>query len=215
MLSSLPFFLRLVIAGLAAALTAFALTPRVRRFAWAVGAVDQPGARRVNTRAVPRMGGLAIVAGFVLAVPLVAPPDLPLLGTLVGGLVIAILGAADDLLDLLGGVAPRGVVVDPSAASFLTELRQRGLPVLAGDNRVADGIRAVGELLQREELVFAAECTNTVREFQSYVWDEGAAALGVDRPVKENDHCMDAVRYFVMTVVKRGCARARRRPKGL
>ena len=122
---------------------------------------------------------------------------------------------ADDLLDLLGGVAPRGVVVDPSAASFLTELRQRGLPVLAGDNRVADGIRAVGELLQREELVFAAECTNTVREFQSYVWDEGAAALGVDRPVKENDHCMDAVRYFVMTVVKRGCARARRRPRGL
>ena len=100
MLSSLPFSLRLVISAIAAALTAFALTPRVRRFAWAVGAVDQPGARRVNTRAVPRMGGLAIVAGFVLAVPLVALPDLKLLGILVGGLIIAILGAADDLLDL-------------------------------------------------------------------------------------------------------------------
>ena len=122
---------------------------------------------------------------------------------------------ADDLLDLLGGVVPRGVVVDPSAASFLTELRRRGLPVLAGDNRVADGIRAVGELLQRGELVFAPACANTVREFRSYVWDERGSALGVDRPVKENDHCMDAVRYFVMTVVKRGCARARRRPKGL
>ena len=100
MLSSLPFSLRLLIAGLISALTAYALTPRVRRFAWAVGAVDYPGARRVNTRAVPRMGGLAIVAGFLLAAPLVEAPNLKLLGILIGALMIAILGAADDLLEL-------------------------------------------------------------------------------------------------------------------
>ena len=122
---------------------------------------------------------------------------------------------ADDLLALLDGEAPRGVVVDPSAASFITELRQRGLPVLPGDNRVADGIRAVGELLRGERLLFQAECVHTAVEFRSYVWDEKNAAQGVDKPVKEHDHCMDAVRYFVMTVVQRESARARRRPRGL
>ena len=122
---------------------------------------------------------------------------------------------AEDLLDLLGGTRPRAVVVDPSAVSFLTELRQRGLHVLAGDNRVADGIRAVGQLLQRDELGFAAGCTHTIREFRAYVWDEQAAGAGTDRPVKDNDHCMDAVRYFVMTVVNRGSARVRTRPRGL
>lgn len=100
MLSSLPFSLRLVLSCLIAGLTAYALTPPVRRFAWAVGAVDRPGVRRINRRAVPRMGGLAIVAGFALTVPLITAPDLKLLGILVGGLVIAMLGAADDLLDL-------------------------------------------------------------------------------------------------------------------
>ena len=122
---------------------------------------------------------------------------------------------ADDLLTLLDGETPRGVVVDPSAASFITELRQRGLPVLPGDNRVADGIRAVGELLRGERLLFQAECVHTATEFRSYVWDEKNAAQGMDKPVKEHDHCMDAVRYFVMTVVQRESARARRRPRGL
>ena len=122
---------------------------------------------------------------------------------------------ADDLLTLLDGETPRGVVVDPSAASFITELRQRGLPVLPGDNRVADGIRAVGELLRGERLLFQAECVHTATEFRSYVWDGKNAAQGMDKPVKEHDHCMDAVRYFVMTVVQRESARARRRPRGL
>lgn len=122
---------------------------------------------------------------------------------------------ADDLEGLLAGVVPRAVVVDPSAASFIAELRQRGWPVLPGDNRVADGIRAVGQLLREGKLAFHAQCVHTAEEFRSYVWDETAAVQGVDKPVKEHDHCMDAVRYFVTTVVMRGSARARKRPQGL
>jgi UDP-GlcNAc:undecaprenyl-phosphate GlcNAc-1-phosphate transferase len=45
-------------------------TPFVRRAALAAGAVDEPGARRVHTRRVPRLGGIAIAIGFFL--PLVA-----------------------------------------------------------------------------------------------------------------------------------------------
>src|SRR5579859_4151734 len=41
-------------------------TPFVRRAALAAGAVDEPGARRVHTRRVPRLGGIAIAIGFFL-----------------------------------------------------------------------------------------------------------------------------------------------------
>jgi len=120
---------------------------------------------------------------------------------------------AEDLLLFLRGCYLQTVIVDPSAASFITELRQRGLSVTAADNRVLDGIRGVSELLREGKLVFSAGCENTLREFRSYVWDEDTQ--GVDRPVKENDHCMDAVRYFVSTALMRGTARAARRPRGV
>ena len=122
---------------------------------------------------------------------------------------------ADDLAVFLDGVTPRAVVVDPSAASFIEELRRRGWPVLKADNRVGDGIRRVGELLKDGSLLFADTCRHTAEEFQSYVWDAAAADRGEDRPVKEHDHCMDAIRYFVATVIDRGRGRVTRRPRGL
>ena len=120
---------------------------------------------------------------------------------------------ADDLEAWLEGAKPRAVIADPSAASFIALLRQRGYRVLGADNQVLTGIRAVAELLQRDALRFHAGCANTRREFLSYVWEEDSG--GQDRPVKENDHCMDALRYFVSTVLRRGQARVRSKPRGL
>ncbi len=122
---------------------------------------------------------------------------------------------ADAMDRFLAGTVPRAVIVDPSAASFITELRRRGYRVQRADNRVGDGIRAVGELLRQDKLRFHSGCIHTEAEFCSYVWDETAAQKGEDRPVKEHDHCMDALRYFVMTVIHRGGARVSRRPRGL
>lgn len=40
-----------------------------------------------------------------------------------------------------------------------------------------------------------------LESFFSYTWDEKAANRGEDKPIKENDHAMDAVRYFINTIV--------------
>ena len=122
---------------------------------------------------------------------------------------------AADLERFLAGEHTRAVVVDPSAASFIAELRRRGWPVLGADNGVADGIRRVGELLREGRLLFSDRCRRTAGEFQAYSWDESAAARGEDRPLKEHDHCMDALRYFVTTVADRERGRVARRPRGL
>ncbi|MEE1159072.1 MAG: MraY family glycosyltransferase [Atopobiaceae bacterium] len=49
-------------------LTALIITPLARRFAWRVGAVDKPGARRINRAAIPRMGGIAIYLAIVCGI---------------------------------------------------------------------------------------------------------------------------------------------------
>ena len=114
---------------------------------------------------------------------------------------------ADDLKKWLDGTKIRAMIVDPSAASFIAELRKRGYKVLKADNDVLDGIRLVGTLLNQEKLVFDASCTETRKEFASYIWDEKAVAGGEDKPVKQWDHCMDAARYMCSTVIGRKTAR--------
>lgn len=100
---------------------------------------------------------------------------------------------------LAGGRNIEAVVVDPSAASFITELRQVGFTVRKGKNDVVDGIRRVSMALQQGKLLFSPACQDCIREFSLYRWDEKAAE---DRPIKENDHAMDDVRYFVNTVLR-------------
>lgn len=120
---------------------------------------------------------------------------------------------ADDLLAFIGTEKTKAVIVDPSAASFIAELRSRGLPVMAARNDVLDGIRLVGKLLKQEKLLFAPVCQNTRKEFHTYAWDEKAAQRGEDKPLKVSDHCMDAVRYFCNTVIH-SVVTAKQRPKG-
>lgn len=77
------------------------------------------------------------------------------------------------------------------------------------NNDVLDGIRLVGMLLNLEKIVFASSCKETIKEFASYIWDEKALERGEDKPVKQFDHCCDAVRYLCSTIIGRKAARFR------
>lgn len=109
---------------------------------------------------------------------------------------------ADDLVKFLDGIKIRAVIVDPNAASFIAQLKKQGFHVKKAKNDVLDGIRLVGTLLNLKKILFYTECGNTIREFASYVWDSKAVERGEDKPLKQADHAMDAVRYFAMTVIK-------------
>lgn len=79
----------------------FASTPVVKAFATKVGAMDVPGeARRVHDHPIPRMGGLAIFLGFLLAVLLFADVSRQIQGMLLGSIIIVITGAIDDVVSL-------------------------------------------------------------------------------------------------------------------
>ena len=105
----------------------------------------------------------------------------------------------DDLTAWLDGVSPRRVIIDPSATPLKAELHKRGYQTRDADNDVRDGIADVSSMLRNDRIAFARSCKNTVEEFGAYMWDPKAADRGEDAPIKEHDHAMDAVRYFVRT----------------
>jgi PBSX family phage terminase large subunit len=90
------------------------------------------------------------------------------------------------------------VVIDPSAASFIALLRQsKWFAVREADNSVIDGIRNTSTAIERGLIKVSTQCKCWLNEAQSYIWDEKALE---DRPIKENDHLMDSMRYFVQTM---------------
>ena len=109
---------------------------------------------------------------------------------------------ADDIQDRFGRFGNEYVklktIVDPSAASFITELRKRGtFRVVPADNAVLDGIRETATAMQLGKIKINPELKFFVTELQGYVWDDSAAE---DRPVKIADHACDSCRYFVKTM---------------
>ena len=99
------------------------------------------------------------------------------------------------LEELAGGHEIEKVIVDPSAASFIECIRRHGkFRVAKADNDVITGIRRVSAALKEGRLMFHESCGDIIREFSLYRWSEKS---GADVPVKENDHAMDDLRYFV------------------
>ena len=94
-----------------------------------------------------------------------------------------------------------GVYVDPSAAGFMAQLREAGVYMIyKAVNDVVPGIQTVASVIDNDLLrVHKQNCPHTLKEFEGYAWDEKAAEQGEDRPIKVDDHCMDAMRYYFHT----------------
>jgi len=108
---------------------------------------------------------------------------------------------ANDLVKFISGHKVNYIVVDPSAASFKLQLAQMGLPVADADNSVLDGIRTVASCLSSGVLLVDESCSNLIQEFPGYSWDTKAQDRGEDKPIKSEDHALDALRYAFMAAM--------------
>lgn len=96
-------------------------TPYVQKLAVKVGAVDAPDPRKVHTRIMPRMGGLAIYLGYLVAFFLFVPftEKTETLGIFIGSTIVMIVGMLDDKYQLspkwklLGQLVAAAIVVIP------------------------------------------------------------------------------------------------------
>ncbi|HSH24023.1 MAG TPA: undecaprenyl/decaprenyl-phosphate alpha-N-acetylglucosaminyl 1-phosphate transferase, partial [Massilibacterium sp.] len=90
------YFIALIVTFIAAVI----LTPLVKKFAIAIGAVDQPNDRKVHVLVMPRLGGLAIFLSVVIGVIFYKPVSPFLLPIALGALIIIVTGILDDLFEL-------------------------------------------------------------------------------------------------------------------
>ena len=90
------------------------------------------------------------------------------------------------------------VIIDPSAASFIALLKKTDwAKVIPAKNDVLNGIRETATAMNMGRIAVLDYITEFTDEAGGYVWDDSA---GDERPIKENDHLMDAMRYFVNTM---------------
>lgn len=88
--------------------------------------------------------------------------------------------------------------IDPSAADFALQLYRDGYTRGAhANNEVLPGLRSVAGLVAADLVHVHRSCRGLIGELPGYSWDEAAAKAGEDKPVKENDHSCDALRYAV------------------
>jgi UDP-GlcNAc:undecaprenyl-phosphate GlcNAc-1-phosphate transferase len=103
-----------------AAVVTLVTTPLTARLAVRVGAIDLPRDRDLHEAPVPRLGGLAILAGVLVSAVLFLPIDAQMRGILGGALLVTVVGALDDLYDM------------PPAVKLLGQIGAAAIPVAAG-----------------------------------------------------------------------------------
>lgn len=102
--------------------------------------------------------------------------------------------------------APELAYCDSSAAELRGRIWERGLMTMPATHKVSEGIKNVRRLICDgngvRQLKIHPRCVNTIREFQSYRYNENntGVSAGEPAPMKLDDHCMDAVRYLAQRV---------------
>jgi PBSX family phage terminase large subunit len=109
------------------------------------------------------------------------------------------------------GYSPNMIYHDPSEPEEIEELKRAGFRATGATNDVIPGITKLSGKLQkdsrgRNKLLIADGCKNLKQEFQSYRYpdDKGDERNRKEKPVKENDHLMDSLRYLVMGIETSG-----------
>lgn len=98
-----------------------------------------------------------------------------------------------------GEWVPQSVVIDPAAEGFILQLREVcDLRLRRADNAVLEGIQLLSAALDLGMIQIFRGCSHLIDEIYGYCWDEKAQRAGEDRPIKQNDHALDALRYALM-----------------
>ncbi len=104
-----------------------------------------------------------------------------------------------DMFTFLDGIIPEAIYIDPSELAFIVALKDAGLNMArSADNDVSNGIKLYGMMLDKNRVRIHRRCKNTLAEHSLYSWDPKKTD---DTPLKDNDHGMDAIRYFFNTRV--------------
>ncbi len=91
------------------------------------------------------------------------------------------------------------IYADPESPSAIEEMKRKGLSVrdvVKGKDSVTHGIQKIRELFKANKIFIHPSCQNLISELEMYRYPEKRPERNEDeRPIKENDHALDALRY--------------------
>ena len=102
------------------------------------------------------------------------------------------------------GMYPQNLYIDPSARGLAEEIK-RACPFIkirSAQNDVKLGISRVQKSISFKKILFSSKQRMLLKEIVIYSYDKKSIENGVEKPVKEDDHCMDAMRYYIMGIWK-------------
>ena len=102
------------------------------------------------------------------------------------------------------GQYPRNLYIDPSARGLAEEIK-RACPFIkirGAQNDVKLGISRVQKAIAFQKVLFSTRQEMLLNEIVIYSYDKKSIESGIEKPVKDDDHCMDALRYYIMGIWK-------------
>lgn len=92
------------------------------------------------------------------------------------------------------------VIADSAEPKSIDELKLYGvncLPAVKGQGSILNGIQFV----QAQKISITARSTNLLKEYRNYMWQTDADGRIINEPEEGMDHCMDAVRYALNSIL--------------
>jgi hypothetical protein len=92
-----------------------------------------------------------------------------------------------------------------TGTSVQSEYQENGLGIALGNNNVGAGIVRIQNLFASKKLFISERCEHLLKEIEEYRYDKFASSKMAqrrnlkDNPLKKNDHCLDALRYGIMS----------------
>lgn len=111
---------------------ALVLTPLVKMLAFKIGAVDNPNARRINTKPMPSAGGLAIFIAFAISM-LFGFPEIKLYEVtgpiILGAAIVVATGLIDDIWEIKPWQKTLGIVLAALEAYFIAGIQMDSISI--------------------------------------------------------------------------------------
>lgn len=105
-----------------------------------------------------------------------------------------------DMIKFIDNDIIKRIYIDPSARGLKADMTKHSIKrIVSRKNEVLAGIRKTQNYISNKDLIIYDNCKETLKEFETYSWDEKASLKGEDIPLKVNDHTMDRLRYVIFT----------------
>jgi phage terminase large subunit len=101
-----------------------------------------------------------------------------------------------EIIEYTKSLSPNAVYPDPAEPDRIEEMKRHGLNCREVNKDIPKGIDAVRELFKQGRIHVHSACKNLIWELETYAYpDKKDLHNEEERPIKENDHAVDALRY--------------------